>query len=315
MLFLSYNHTEDNVTDHQYDKERENVNSEIGKNNLHVFSVSRDGEMKIVASTVNAAVEGEDLARACNISRSECDFVWNSLFENISVPIVIVSARGGERKLMIILRNLIFETSVCVAMEMNISSLSLFWEADGFLLSPQTRKLMDSDMPEISLDVWRCMRDVLALTGGSFKDLFDSASSFDDLALCIKHLVGVDISVDAIDPDIVCINDSGRIFLGGFCVVSVITMAVAAKIYSADEKINISACCHSGHIVLSLSYINAKRRVWGGIELIKSIAEAYGVAFDVALSDGKTVCLMIPEKVDEALRGVKEELISSFEFF
>lgn len=286
--------------------------------NLYLFSVAHNGECKVIASTAKNVNNGSSMEDILSLPKSECVFIQGSFFENVSVPLVVVGEENGESVPIIILRNAIFKTSACLAVKADISCFAFFCEINDIILSPAACDLAASVGEREKTDPQAiCLaRDILALGSVlSFDAGLDDASNFDELVICIKNYIDIDISIKTFDSNILRVSDRGRVFLGGFCVISLLSMAIAAKMYSLDGMLNISARLCSGHIVIELSYTNAKKRIWNGAERLFDIAQAYGVALDVSVIEAQTRCLIIPEKEDEAFLGVKEDLVEIFELF
>lgn len=291
-----------------------------GIGNLYLFSVFRDGAWSLITSTNRSNFDTGDVDAVLGIASEESRFVREMLFEDIASPLVVMREDGNELKPLIIVRSMLFETSMCIAIETDDTFLEVLRGDNGLILSPEALKYAelyngrDRFDPTALVSSYN-MAEFLSLLSFSPSRGIADACIFDDLIICVREILGLEIEVAPIDSEILSANSDGRIFLGGFSVCCFMAMAVSAKICSCDGRMKMNAICSSGHLVLKMSYSNGKKKSWGGCELLSEIADAYGVALAVEINHGETECCIIPERVDEALNGVKEGLISLFGYF
>ncbi len=281
----------------------------------------RDGTWRSIASTVKTGAADCDADEMLGLSSSERAFAREMLFDDIESPLVVMRENGDECQPIIIVRNTIFEASMCVAVETDDSCIDLICHDGEFVLSPKAasfakshRKTADGFDPNRYASVYDLAEFISRLNFPSDGGIGD-VRVFDGLVQCAQRVLEIEVEIEHIEAGILTANANGRIFLGGFCMCCMLAMAISARMYSCDGRLKMSATCNSGHMMLKLSYINNKRKLWGEADRLAEIADAYGVALAIRVENGETGCFMIPERVDEAVSGVKEGLISSFGWF
>ena len=84
--------------------------------NLYLFSVDRYGDLRAVASTDGR--EGEDITHLLGLPLCEQEFISRVLLEDVEYPILTRGERGGRFVPVLIEHGAIFESSMCLALEL-----------------------------------------------------------------------------------------------------------------------------------------------------------------------------------------------------
>ncbi len=265
----------------------------------------------------------EDLSDYLGLCDSERDFAQRTLFDSVSLPLAIMGRRDGKEFPIVILRQLIFETSICLALEFEsfdarLLSFLFGGELDGALASPRVKSLVSNIAQSETFGAEfyrsaRTLRELLALGDKSLHKRLAKGYCFDELKYCVESTVGIDIRFQLTykEPGV---GESGRVFSPGFCICAALAVALAASVFSSDLEARMEVIFKNGHTELDISYQEAKRRVWRGNTMLSRIAQTYGMPLELQSEEGRMRCRIIPEYADEALEGVKEDVIA-FEAF
>lgn len=288
--------------------------------NIYLFSAAQGSEWSVIAATASDArgAEGEDILSYLGLPESERDFVDCSLLEEISTPLAAIGRRDGENTAILVLRSTVFETSICMALEFTFPAAQLLCclygrELNGVIASPLSKELVRDlyEAEDAQADLFAAsyvMREAIALGDLSYQGRLSGVSSFYDMVSCIENLVGVKVEFSIMDAPFDT-NVSGKVFSSGFCICTALAVAIAASVYSSDGSVRISAFYENGDVTLDISYAEAKRSVWRGDGILARIADIYGIPLDIREVDGRTRCLVIPEYADDALKGLKENIL------
>ena len=150
------------------------------------------------------------------------------------------------------------------------------------------------------------IRELSALWNATFDTRLAAISAFEDIVSCIKHIVGIDVEL-LIGESMDYTNEGGRILSSGFCILTLVAMAMATKNYSKDDALSVKVSCENGYLMLDISYDEKKRRGWSGCELLMEVCRTYGIPLEIAKDKNTVRCLCIPEYADEAMAGVKAD--------
>ena len=288
--------------------------------NVYLFSAVRGREWSIIAATTSytTMVADEDLLSYLGLSRGEREFADATLLDNVSIPLAVIGTRGEEDTAILIFRNTVFETSMCMALEFTSHAAHLLRylygrALEGVVASPRSRELvynMDEtdDAGDDRFAASCAVRAALALGDTPRRGRISGVSHLCDIISCVEDLAGVRVEFDIMNGQLDT-NESGKVFSWGFAVCAVLAVAIAASAYSADGLVKACAFCDNGHLILDISYICAKRKVWSECDMLAHIADGYGIPLDIRETDGRLRCLLIPEYADEALNGIKENIL------
>lgn len=289
-----------------------------GISNLYIAAVMETDGWKIITSTAPNAfgIETKDLLEHLEICAEELDFLRDHLLENISLPLLVTGHRQEEDTAVIIWRGAIFETSICVILELVADQRegvlgSFEQDLEGAVASPLSKKLICNNRTKSvpnsrHLPMLDYARELWTLGNVTFDCRLAAVSAFEDIVSCIKHIVGIDVAI-VISESAEYINEDGRILSSGFVILTLLSMAIAAKNYSKDCALRVKISCENGYFTLDITYDEYKKRGWSGCELLMEVCRTYGIPFEIA-KDGDTVrCLCIPEYADEAVAGVKAD--------
>ena len=287
--------------------------------NMYLFSVDRCGDWRIIASTNGH--EGEDLSALLGLPLREREFIERELLEDISNPILTCGERANSPVPVFIERRAVFEGLMCIALELcdvSLRDVGIMYERGiGRLIrSDETKLLMESCSCGVNcgsddLRTASLIRDMFAFCDTVAQGRLYSAEVLEDVLICISALTGIEISLDLHDARMDT-GDRGTIFAGGFCAYSLLAHSLIAK-GIGNDVINVTACRDDSCPTIDISYCVRKKDGASVCDELSRIAEVIGIPFYVGVEDGRLNCKMIPEIVDEALEGVKEELLSSLQ--
>ena len=285
--------------------------------NLYLFSVDRYGDLRAVASTVGR--EGEDITHLLGLPLCEQEFISRVLLEDVAYPILTRGERGGRFVPVLIERRAVFESSMCLALELCDADI----KDVGDMLECGLGRVITSDETELILESRDCgvtrgtddldlacaVRDVLvfgdAVSGGGMNNI----EVIDEVLNCIGALAGIDVSFEIADARIDP-SERGAVFAGGFCAYALLAHAVIARslgVRSMAVSVSIDPSCPAVNVSYSVGKWNGK----GIGDGLFCVAQALGIPFESRIENRQMHCKMIPELPDEALRGVKEELFSA----
>ncbi|MBP3375499.1 MAG: hypothetical protein J6L83_01905 [Clostridia bacterium] len=285
--------------------------------NLYLFSVDRYGDLRAVASTDGR--EGEDITHLLGLPLCEQEFVSRVLLEDVAYPILTRGECRGRFVPVLIERGAIFESSMCLALELcdaDIKDIDVLLERGlgRVMMSDETELILESRDCGVTrgtddLDLACAVRDVLvfgdAVSGGGMNNI----EVIDEVLHCIGALAGIDVSFEIADARIDP-SERGAVFAGGFCAYALLAHAVIARslgVRSMAVSVSIDSSCPAVNVSYSVGKWNGK----GIGDGLFCVAQALGIPFESRIENRQMHCKMIPELPDEALRGVKEELFSA----
>ena len=276
------------------------------------------GYWSVIATTDKAyASSGKsELSEYLDIPSSELDFMLDTIQNDVALPLAVVGRRGEKCFPILIFRKMLFETSMCIALELSSAeelSRVLSEYTDSDILASDAARELAAAKEYSDVTYFDALADVCRLVAlNAHHELVDyeHPTAYSDLVLhVIRDLLDVEMNFDY-NVVIPKSYESGRLFANGFCMYLVFALTMAA---GAGSRISItlSGDIDSAHVIVDVLCVCANKERTLNDLLLMQIAQAYGIPLDIKMTRGEIECRILPQYADEAYKGVKDDGIPS----
>ena len=290
----------------------------IIRDNLYLFSVARSNSGEIVACRAedHDGAVGKHIYDILEIDKADLNYAVNQRNDESYRSICLSCRHEGKKKAVAFFNFLAFSSSLCLAVvfDLEISSAARALESLGYSaadLSPTLKKMAQE--PTASLDgdmlaytyvsqVFGTIVPLGALRASPFPDNPEALRRYID---CVADLVWIDVSY-ATERSLEGLGEDGVIFSGGFFAAALITVAMLARRYSKDRRLDAFAIQGRGVLSLTLQFETDDENCFEGLKFLSEIASSYGIYFERTLEGGRASLVMMPVYADVGLAEVKE---------
>ena len=285
------------------------------RENTYVFSSSSESFGRIIAHRSRNGDGCDDVIARLGLNKEDARLIAD--LNGSSVPnVILLGNRDGRESLVVVLRGLAYEASLCIAVEVydkpyEVLSMLYAPDHDDFICSRAVNELVlkgtACGFDTSALATVRYILELIALCGVDLGSASNPTLAAIDVLEAVADLVGVRLDVDRTGYGS-RISESGA-FFNKLCISALICFAMDARAGSLDRLLYAKLSSESDRLTISLEYSPFGDTKCLGGEFISSIAEAYGIP-SLLLCDNRAVRLVLaPQCSDIGLVGVKNPLV------